>query len=182
MLGFHHEDILVFIDSDMILLRPFSFREQLEGAHICGIFRRMFGKDFLWPGLSFFRMDQIPDKRSLNFFPGKHKKHFMDTGWGTRKYLRAHKDYLTVRAIDMLRGKELGFPYADHVKSPHMISVPALQGRDQYLQLGFNEKEIEFLEKRPANIEFFFNHHFIHYRNYEKMDMLREFVDIILQD
>lgn len=184
-LGFDHNDILVIIDTDLLLIRPFSFVKYMENVDIGAIFRQMNGLNFLWPGLSCFNMAHFQDKKMINFFPGYYKGLYMDTGWNTYFYLNSHP-HLRIRSMDMLAGSQLFCPYTDHIKTPRMVKVPGSQKKLSQKQqmkilqkLGFNKHEINFLKKKPHNPDFFFHHYFLHYRYYANIELLDEFINII---
>lgn len=184
-LGFNHNDILVIIDTDLLIIRPFSFTEYMKDTDIAAIFRRMYDLDFCWPGLTCFRMNQLPDKKAINFEPGIHNEKYMDTGWNTYFYLQSHPN-LRIKSMNMLEGSQLFCDYTDHIKTPDMVRYPLHNldlSKEQQIkaleQIGFNQKEVEFLMKKPCSVDFFHDHTFLHYRCYTNIEWLEEFINNI---
>ena len=68
VLGYDHDDIVMLIDSDMFLIKPFCIREYMEGNALVGrrTWREKNGKrvTHLSPILDFMDMPNLPNKRS----------------------------------------------------------------------------------------------------------------------
>lgn len=210
VLGFNHDDILMVVDSDMFLIKPFSPRSFLEGYDIAGAAWRVDPVVYLWPGLMFFRMNVLPDRETMQFFPGKIKERAVDTGGYFYYYLEAHPD------LKVLFFQE-GRMFVDRNLSLY-ISRPSSSG--QQCQAGtqmcnackqnhakicshtaamlqernFDQRIIDSVvaKKFPANTEFMLNDTFFHYREgsgylnrattyYKtKYDQTREFITMML--
>ncbi len=95
-IGFDHNGIVVTLDSDIFLIKPFSVEEFMQGYALAGISQyRGTGENlvhYLWIGLVFMDMNQLPDKRSLNFNCGRVNDVSVDAGGHTAEYLRAHPE------------------------------------------------------------------------------------------
>lgn len=169
VMGFDHDGIVAILDSDLFLIRPFSFEKILEGYEIAAVMRH---KDktvhYLWPGLTILAMDRLPHKETLNFNNGMVCGKYVDTGGHTYDYI-TNNPTLRLKELNELFSAQLFCPdrlglrgwikpaQADN-KTPIDEQVSRLR------ELGFNENEIAFLQKKPDTINFVCDHHFLHYR------------------
>lgn len=161
-LGFNHNDIMILIDCDMVLIRPFNIRQYMQDQVIASAFRRMHSINFLWPGLVFINMPLLPDKKRLNFNPYGVHGNVLDTGGATYLYLNKHRD-LAIKPIYLLWGDQLFCPHDHDRINPYQITLQETVNmnleKDQQIALlhlwGYSDHEIELLQKKPANIEFF---------------------------
>jgi hypothetical protein len=192
ILGFYHNGPVMILDSDMFLIRPFTIVKQLEEWDIISAMR---GADndvtYLWPGLMIFSMDKLPNKKYMNFNCGIAHGAIVDSGGHSYYYLK-NNPTVKLKVIDELFGCQLFCP--DRFAPDHLIDkiTPPEQHITKLKEMGFNEKEITFLQKKPHTIHFLFNQHFLHYRagsNYDnqstsfeqhKMKLINEFLDDIL--
>jgi len=92
--GFDHPDVVVLIDSDMFLVRPFSIRDCLGVNDVVAHPQVKKGPQgpiihFL-PNLLFFNMPQLVDKRALCFNLGRIDGVFTDSGGFTHYYISRH--------------------------------------------------------------------------------------------
>ena len=193
ILGFYHSGPVIVLDSDMFLIRPFSIVDELEQWDIISAMR---GADnnvsYLWPGLMIFAMNKLPNKRTMNFNCGMANGAIVDSGGHTYYYLK-NNPTIKLQIIYELFGYQLFCP--DRFVPEHLIdrTTPPEQQTRKLKEMGFNEKEIKFLQKKPHTIHFLFNQHFLHYRagsNYDnqpksfdhnKMELINEFLDDILK-
>ena len=192
LIGYDFDGIVVLIDSDMFLIRPFSIEKYMGDAHIASFIRnteRSF--DFFWPGLTFIRMNKIPNKKELIFDGGYINGRPLDTGGFSLLYINKYKHMLTIKPIDILYGYKLFCPYIrvpQHLSnySPpsnannhlpiydrvvadfNLIANKSLCGQDQQATIlseaGFSENEKNFLLQKPDTIDFFLNKTFLHYQ------------------
>jgi hypothetical protein len=168
--GFNHDGIVVIIDSDFFLIRPFSIVDLLGDNDITAIMRMSFdrnnpswpripGLDYLWPGFTCIQMNRIPDKEGLDFSPGSYPSFTLDTGGHTLFYLQNHPQ---------IKLKELGI--YEHRLDWSYLQVPRelpIETRVAELtKLEFSPKEITFILNKPGNatVEFAVDRHFLHYR------------------
>lgn len=209
-LGFDHDDILMVVDSDMFLIKPFSPRSFLEGYDLAGAAWRQDPVVYLWPGLMFLRMNTLPDKKTMQFFPGKIKEKAVDTGGYFYYYLEAHPDlkvlffqdgrmfidrnlsvYITNPSSNGQRYQS-GHPLCAECKQKNLRAcshtIAVLRERN------FDKRILDSLiaKKFPANTEFMLNDTFFHYRegsgylnrasNYyqTKYDQTKEFITMML--
>ena len=62
-LGFNHDGIVMIIDSDMFLIKPFSVNDYVRDFDIVAGHRGAGpGVEYLWPGLTMLAMDRLPIK------------------------------------------------------------------------------------------------------------------------
>lgn len=192
VLGFDFDGIVGFIDSDIFLIRPLSITHAMENYDVMTVGRCSSSNDIVigywWPGLCFMRMNKLPDKRTVNFNCGKINGLSVDSGGYSYYYQRTHPE-VRCRGIGEIWGYELFCPdrYA-----PSNPDVPNQEKIIKYKQLGFNEKEITFLLKKPDTIQFLFDNNFLHYRagtNYDnqskkyidgKMALISAFLDDVI--
>lgn len=168
--GYAHIGPLVLFDGDMFLIRPFSIKEMLREVDIASVFRISNKKvSYLWPGLVMLSMDRLPDKSSLKFYCGRVEDCYVDSGGLSALYLLAHSN-LNIKEFDQIFSFQIFCPdkFGNY---DNMISV----GRDnvtrkkvkirKLMDMGFNNKEIQFILKEPDTINFACNNCFLHYRN-----------------
>lgn len=98
-LGFFHDDIVAIVDSDLFLIKPFSIRKYLEGYALAGLNQQREHVNYLWNGLVFFDMPNLPDKQTIDFNCGAVEGVSIDVGGHTYHYLKKHKD-VKVRYIN----------------------------------------------------------------------------------
>ena len=70
-LGFHHQGLVMMIDSDMFLIKPFNAENFMHNHDIAGLQQiRDNSIRYLWGGLIFFRMDTLTHKKTMQFNNG----------------------------------------------------------------------------------------------------------------
>ncbi|HRN78507.1 MAG TPA: hypothetical protein PLU71_04660 [Candidatus Dependentiae bacterium] len=194
ILGFNHKGIVLVLDSDIFPIRPFHISNYMHGKDIAAFIKRAPNNVFcLCPVLCFLNMNNLPDKKSLNFNCGIVNESVTDSGGFTYYYLIEHPT-LVVENINVLYSHQLFLGdrginrEADDIKY-----VPNAVKSAFYTNLGFNKKEIDFLLKKPDTFEFYLNNHFLHFRegtNYSsasnnfinyKTQIFNEFINSIVQ-
>ena len=182
LMGYAHDDIVMLLDSDLFLVKPFSIREYLEGYGLAGLRQGREHIEYLWIGLAFLDMRNLPKKASISFNCGIVDGVPVDAGGFTHYYLK-HNPEVRMRSIgyfttDVLRGR-----CEDEAMNCAQL--------DQWLALeGFDQHQITFLQG-ARDLEFFGNKEFLHYRggtnwNYrdpdyhrKKTDALNAYIDTI---
>lgn len=91
-------DISVIMDGDIFLSRPFSLREWMAGAQLCGAKQNRKHIEYPWAGLIFLDMAMLPDRHALSFWPDKVDGVSCDVGGHAHEFIAAHPD-LSVRWI-----------------------------------------------------------------------------------
>jgi hypothetical protein len=96
LMGYEHDGIVAFFDSDLFLIKPFSIEKALAKHDIVSMMRfPMIGTNdvlHLWPGLCFLAMHRLPEKHTLDFKCGALNNRILDTGGYTYFYLRDHPE------------------------------------------------------------------------------------------
>ena len=194
VLGFDHDGVVFIVDSDMFLIRPFSIEKYMQNKDVATLVKRSYhpGRYFC-PAICFLSMDQIPDKRSLNFNVTTVNNSPVDSGGATYYYWIKHPN-IVVEYIKPIYCSQLylgdlhyNLPANNFLSDDTKLSI--------YFSLGFNDQEIKFLLKNPDTFEFYLDNHFIHYRgastinknerNYQqrhlyKMRIFNELIDDVL--
>ncbi len=193
-LGFNHNGPVAIVDSDIFLIRPISIEALLREVDIVAPIRGAENKVFyLWPGLCFLAMDRLPEKETMNFNCGMVNNAIVDSGGHTYTYLINHPEVTFKNAIEYW-AYQLFCP--DRFVPDHMIdtTTPVEIQIQRLSQMGFNEREIAFLQKKPHSINFALDNHFLHYRagtNYDnqskefderKSRLINDFINEILEE
>ncbi len=190
-LGFAYDGIVAIIDSDMFLVKSLSIHEHMKQYDLLSVHRGgPNGIVYLWPGLVFFNMNTISDKKSINFNCGYIKGHRVDSG-GYMHYFFEKNPAVKVAWVSELQGGHLFCP--DRFMSVPG-SAPSQAEMQQLANMGFDETQIDFLQQKPDTIGFLCDHHFLHYRagsNYDnksdgylahKWQLINKYLDTILAD
>lgn len=188
LLGYDHDGVVFIVDSDVVLIRPFSIDEYMADKDIAGRLNRPCNKAYYFsPLFCMIHMNRIPDKRSLNFNCGTINEVPGDTGAWSYYYLLEHPDLKTV-PVRMTFSHQL-FLADKHINAPENNMTSDDSKRGSYEHFGFNNTEIDFLLKKPDTFEFYLDNNFFHYRGVSyttgdayKLKIFREFIDTITQD
>lgn len=169
-LGFEHDGVVAFVDSDMFLLKPFSIEKYLEGYDIAGELqgRGNATKEirYISPALVFMNMQTLPQRRMLSFDGGMVEGFSCDVGGHTYYYFKNNPgvrySYIGLFHIGSWR-------HAMHCSNCSDLTcancIKDLQDNR------FNEPAIKFIQECPdKNIEFFLDHTFLHYRGGSNWD------------
>lgn len=171
-LGFDHDDIILMLDSDMILIHPLSLSDYMKDKDIAAFIRTFRDQvHFLWPGLTILNMKTLPEKRTLCFNTGTINGAPADSGGFTYYYLIKHPelrvvDINTIFSHQLFLGDKHLNRQADNGTDVHETVKMSL-----YKNNKFTDPEIKFLLKQPDTFEFYLDHCFLHYRegsNYTK--------------
>lgn len=131
LFGYHHDDIVGLIEGDVFLVKNFSIRKAIEGYHIIGGLQRdriEKGIEYIWIGLTFFDIKNLPNKETFNFNLTWHNRAFLDSGGNTYFYLQKNP---SVRAK----------------KYPGLQIMKLSEQKETVLQSqSFSEQEIVFLK------------------------------------
>ncbi len=193
-IGFGHNGIVFIIDSDMFPVRPFSITEYMKDADAAGVFRGFRpGGSYIWPGICFLNMATLPNKRDINFNCGVIDKNSVDVGGYTYCYFRDNPS-VRKKNINEISSHQLFCPHTgvpDHICK---LDTPIEQQIQKLQELGFNEKEIYFLQRKPHTIHFNLDNIFFHhgagtnYENYPaqhvetKRMLIFDFLESVLAD
>lgn len=157
--GFNHPGIVILLDSDMFLVKPFSVEGYMKHHPLSGLYQsRSQGNafiEYLWIGLVFLDMPNLPGRKYIDFSPGNVKGVQTDTGGNTHYYLSRHKN-LSIGSLDM--------KYTKHAYQN------LLEGRDLF-EYGFDESQIQYVkDSKGDDSEFYLEGHFFHYRGGSNWD------------
>ncbi len=194
ILGFEHDDIVVIIDSDLFLVRPFNLEAYMEGHQVATFYRSCcdLGMEcgykhpglpemkFFWIGLTFLDMKQLKRKEAINFNCGTIDTIDMDAGGHTYYYAQGTSE-LKVQSINRHRHLELICKYCTYHQRP-----TCKHNAHTLERIGFTERQIKLIQELPLaynyhwnrNVEFFLDGTFVHYRcgsNYT--DMPPEYIE-----
>jgi hypothetical protein len=191
VLGFDFDGIVAIVDSDLFLVKPMSIHEYMADCDIAAGQRGVPGNVFyFWPGIVFLKMNELPNRRSMNFNCGVINGYNVDSGGWTHYYLSAHPT-LRIKWINELMAGVLFCPdrFCNvHVADSRAEEIIALQN------MGFDEEQIKFLQQKPDSIEFFCQNRFLHYRagtNYDnqsdqylayKHNLIHTYLDAIMRE
>lgn len=156
-MGFDHEDIVVLLDSDMFLVKPFSAREFLKDHELGGAATGNGYVTFLWHALAILDMSKMPNKRTLTFNCGEVDGHPIDGGGHSYYYIKNNP--VQVR---WMNHHYSGNMLCENCKSTQQ---PVCQHNTAELSAhGFDEDQIQFLQ-HANDVEFFHKGTFLHYRS-----------------
>ncbi len=165
ILGFDHDGIVMVVDADMVLIRPFNMAEYMADKDIAGVIKGAGGKNgevrYICPALCIFSMDRLPDKRTLNFNCGFVDGASVDSGGWSHYYLTSYPELRIVQ--EGWHASQQFYLGCHDIHVPVDHSVSHAVRLKKWIELGFNEKEIKFLSKEPDTFEFFLQNKFIHY-------------------
>lgn len=151
--GFDYPGLVALIDSDMFLIRDFSIKKYLGDHAIAARPQYRFGQNelitYFLPNLIFFNMEQLPDKRALNFNLGTIDATRVDTAGYTHYYVKKHPDLKWLYTN--------GFNYALDEKD---TNIPPYVMH----HLRFNEKILQLATKMNYDYEFYVDYSFLHFR------------------
>jgi len=182
--GFKYDGIVLLLDSDMFLTKPFSVSAFMNGYDLAGTLRsNARGVDFLWPGLAFMDMRRMPNKETINWNCGRINNTSVDTGGHTYHYLRDNAN-ICVRNFGCLHNHQLLCDMCK--KTNNYLCTHNLKSLNNN---NFDERTINFLRAGVPNIEFLCYNNFLHVRrgswarerNKEfKCDLILKYMDEII--
>lgn len=171
VLGFDHDGVVMIIDADMFLIKPFSIQEYFIHYQLSGVPQKREHVNYIWNGLVFFNMNTLPDRDSIDFNCKKVEGVAVDVGGNVYFYLKKHPEL------------KLSLIYNDYINKWTSLSEPQMA-----------HENIRYLfELNPNNIEFLLDYSFLHYRsgtNWDfrsdeyhktKTEILNEFIEKILE-
>lgn len=156
-LGFKHNGLVMIIDSDMFLIKQFSIEEFMKNTSLAGVSQSRGHVSYLWNGLVFFNMNNLPNKREMNFNCGIVEGQPTDVGGYLHYYFKQYPN-IACKYINVL--------HSDAVKcdSCRISNAELCQHNTSKLEeLKFDPICIKFFQN-ANNIEFLIDNHFVHYR------------------
>ncbi len=163
VLGFDHNGIVFIIDADIVLIRPFSIEKYMKDKDIASrIFRPHNKAYYCSPVLCILNMNNLPNKKTLNFNCGPINGTSGDTGAWSYYYLKNHPE-LNVVPVSVLYSHQL-FLADRHINKAADLAISEDVKSSFYAHAGFNNTEIKFLLNQPDTFEFYLDNNFLHYR------------------
>lgn len=169
-IGFDHNGIVVLVDSDAFLIKPFNISKYLNGFDIAG---ELQGKTYnnievryLSPVIVFMNMKTLPNRKTINFDGERVEDVPCDNGGHTYYYL---KDNPGVKSLFF------GSLHVGVLKvTNNCKNCDNLQCRkciENLVSYKFDESIIKFIHNCPdTNVEFFLDNTFLHYRGGSNWD------------
>ena len=158
-----HPGIAVIIDSDMFLIREFSFEKLINGFDIgahpqyrIGKNRGMIVKHFL-PNLLIFNMPQLPGKYELDFNLGEIDGTMVDTGGCTHYYIQ---NYPQLKWLETA-----GTTETLNENNTQLTS-------EEINQLKACKRLFALMTKMEFDYEFYVNYTFLHFRAGSNWNMI----------
>lgn len=149
VMGFDHPGIVLVIDSDMFLVKPFSVTEFLEGYDLAGIWQRRGHVDYILNWIVLMDMRRMPNKRTIDFNCGMVDGICVDVGGQTSNYFRSNPR-LCFKAIGEIYFGENG----------------ASRNIESLRQQCLSKEQIVLIQSGIDNIQFFCpENQFFHYRS-----------------
>ncbi len=190
--AFDHNGPVFLTDSDLFLMRPINFHQETNDYDIYALFwEAATGIKYTWSGLAIFRMDRLPEKRSMKFHCGSINGYIVDTCGNLFYYLQKNPQ-IRIKQAQCYCGDQI-FVHNRYARSKKLI-VSVDEQINQLKNLGFNSLEIQFLQRKVPDISWLMDNHFLHYSgasNYDhtqsptyieqKNKMMKQFIDEKLQ-
>ncbi len=162
-MGFDHDGIVFIVDSDILLIRPFSIEKYMKDKDIAARINRPHNKAYYCsPLFCILNMSKLPDKKTLNFNCGTINGTGGDTGAWSYYYLKNHPE-LNVVPVSMTFSHQL-FLADYHIDKEADFTISDDVKASFYAHYGFNNTEIKFLLNKPDTFEFYLDNNFLHYR------------------
>lgn len=161
--GFDHPGIVVLIDADAFLIRPFSIEQYLADFDIAGELQGR-GNEvkeirYLSPVVVFMNMQTLPNRHTISFEGGTIDGFPCDNGAKTYFYL---KENPTVKS------KFFGYIHIGvvqyHLQCKNCTNLSCAACLQELQKNKFTHDEIQFIQNCDSNIEFYLNNTFMHYR------------------
>lgn len=156
-LGFDHDDIVVLLDSDIFLVKPFSIRECMRGYDMIGAQSGNGFVSYMWHVLTFLDMRTLPNRRTLTFNCGRINGNPVDGGGFSYYYLKDNPG---------IKYKYSRHFYSDNLSCRECAAKPipiCTHNTEVLKKIGLTDPQIEFIQSAP-HIEFHLDHTFMHYR------------------
>lgn len=159
--GFAHDDILMLIDSDMFLVRPFDVRAYMDGYDIAGLYCNNKGVEYVWIGLVILNMKTMPNKSSISFNCGKVNGVGVDAGGYSYHYIHDNPS-ARIAYFDNFYINCYGSNTITSI-TRGMLDVP--YDSSLLKRLGFDSVSQELIQAGAHRIEFLLDNSFFHYRS-----------------
>jgi hypothetical protein len=170
VLGYQHKGFVALLDSDLFLVKEFSIKEFMQDSPLGGLYQaRAKDKeliDYLWVGIVFLDMANLPDSDTIQFSPTNVRGTQLDTGGLTHHYLAAHRKVPVTYFNQFYNRVAFELMQAPCEKCANTGQTPcehAIQRAKDYGK--FDDNQIKYIiASGPNDAEFYIDSHFIHYR------------------
>lgn len=152
-------DLTVLIDSDVFLVKPFSFEEYANGYDCAGVIQTKKTLRYIKNGIAIFDFSRISYSPELNFFPARIENIPLGIG-GHMYYFFKNNKNISCKDINEFRIAQM--PLCDRVGCMKSSGL-CCHEVSHLKQEGFNDEQVYFLSKNPQNVSFFCNQSFLHY-------------------
>jgi len=138
----YNNDIILFADSDIFMVREYLIEESLAGNHFAALPQNRGHIDYYQPNMMFIDMKNLPNKNALNFSPALIGGYQTDTGGSTHYYIKDNPD---LKIKDLI--------HTSHIKpennNMHVLPEAALSGFNP--EFGIEIYESSFLHYGAAS-------------------------------
>jgi hypothetical protein len=157
--GYDHDDIVVIMDGDVFAIQPISIRAFLDEVPIVGIDSEFRDKHYLWVPFIAFDPKRLPNLRDLKFHIDLIDGLVCDTGSHSYQYLKNNPE-VTFKLYPRCYDSDF-FPY----------------DVDSFARFGLKPSAYSSINW-PTRLEFYVDHHFIHFCGGSGLHPSRKFFDI----
>lgn len=169
-IGYGYDGIVMLIDSDMFLIKPFSINNFLDGYDAAADKQgRSDGKtlvQYFSPLIVMMDMSKLPNKQNISFEGGRVEGLNCDVGGHTYYYLKNNPS-VKVKWWNLIH---IG-AWIQHIKCPQCINMSCGNCIQKLIDQNFNNDLITFIHACPTDtqssldLEFCIDNTFLHYRS-----------------
>lgn len=162
--GIQYPGIVMLIDSDMFLVKPFNIKNYLNESNIAGVPQSRINSDnqiveYIWNGLVFFNMETLPNKNNIDFNCGKVLGVSVDVGGHMYHYLKDNSNVTFKKIIHYW----VSIIFCDTCKKNN-AEYCTHNTQELFNTYKMNSLTLEFIQTGVKNIEFLIDSSFLHYR------------------
>ena len=122
------EGIVMLMDGDMFFCKDVSLTQHLEGVNLSYLDQHRQNIHYMWNGIVWYKPQEIPNVREMNFDTGRIPGNPLDAGGMTHEYLQKYKDRLSIRHVVSIME---AFPSK---KIPDIFDYPSCLQANAFLQ------------------------------------------------
>ena len=168
-IGFKYDGLVCMFDGDMFLVQPFSIINFMKDYDLAALPQsRENDVHYLFPGLVFMDMRNLPNKETINWAGGYINGSAADTGGQMHYYLKNNSHIRLHYMNQLLFGRratdiENAGVVCDECKKNQNLACS--HNTEILKKCGLDQYGIKFLQAGPqGGNEFFMDGHFFHYR------------------
>jgi hypothetical protein len=162
-LGFKHKGPVMLIDGDLAPIKPFSINSYLKRYNFAGVSQQRYSAttpdlaiEYLWIGFVIMKMDELPNRETMQFNCGTIHGVTLDSGGGIYHYLTQNKDTIRLNriALSYLNSGILNNPKFAHLHpiAHYNFNCEIFGENGDFLHFGagsgWNNPSIEFYNKK----------------------------------